>query len=152
MDSDDHLSLLSETISTHAKKLAHEEWEKEYGSVLSQIFKNAGIPDTLNIDGREIPVESVEKVIREAFLQASTKKLTAKLTDQIVQAAFKKVMDEEARLGSLDLTALQPQPQPTAKPHSRKLYLEVRRTDARADSCYQGDIGQLDKMQDTILW
>jgi len=58
----------------------------------------------------------------------------------------------QVRLGSLDLTALQPQPQPTAKPHSRKLYLEVRRTDARADSCYQGDIGQLDKMQDTILW
>lgn len=46
-------------------------------------------------DDREIPLESISKAIREAFLAARTKGLTAKLTDQIIQAAFKRVLDEE---------------------------------------------------------
>ena len=59
------------------------------------LVKNAGLSDTLAIDGREIPVESITKAIREAFLGSRAKQLTAKLTDSIVQTAFKKVVDEE---------------------------------------------------------
>jgi hypothetical protein len=95
MEKSDHLSILTETIATHARKLAHEEWDKEYRSVLSQLLKNAGLSDTLAVDGREIPVESITKAIREAFLASRAKELTAKLTDQIIQAAFKKVLDAE---------------------------------------------------------
>ena len=38
MEKSDHLSILTETIATHARKLAHEEWDKEYRSVLSQLL------------------------------------------------------------------------------------------------------------------
>jgi len=94
-DHPDHLSILTETITAHARKIAHEEWDKEYRTFLSQIFKSANISDTLNVDNREIPVESITKAVRESFLRARAKELTAKLTDQIVQAAFKKILDEE---------------------------------------------------------
>jgi translation elongation factor EF-G len=98
MDPSENLSLLSTTIATHARKIAHEEWEKEHGSFLSQILKNAGATDTLSVDGREIPVESIKKAIRDAFLQSRSKELAAKLTDQVIQSAFKKVLDEEQSL------------------------------------------------------
>ena len=65
--------------------------------MLSQLLKNAGITDTLSVDSREIAVESVIKAIREAFLGSRAKALTTKLSDQVVQAAFRKVMDQEEK-------------------------------------------------------
>jgi cytidylate kinase len=95
MEESERLSILEVTVATHARKVAHTEWDKEYRDVLSQIIQNAGLSDTIAVDGREIPVEAITKAIREAFLTTRAKELTAKLTDQIVQAAFKKVLDEE---------------------------------------------------------
>lgn len=95
METSNHLSILSETIAAHARKLADQEWNNEYRTILSQIFKNANLSDTVSIDGREVPVESIVKAIREAFIRGRAKELTAKLTDQIIQSAFKTVLDEE---------------------------------------------------------
>jgi len=73
MEASNCLSILTQTIATHARKLAHEEWDQEYRSVLSQLVENAGLSDTLSVDGREIPIESIIKAIREAFLASRAK-------------------------------------------------------------------------------
>jgi hypothetical protein len=78
-----------------AKQLADDEWRNEHAQILSEILANSGITDTLSIDGREVPIESVIKAIRESFLAHRSKQLIQKLTDKVVTAAFKKVTEEE---------------------------------------------------------
>ena len=92
---EESLVVLSQTIAMHAKQFADNEWRNEYAKSLSEIFSHSGIKDTLSIDGREVPVESITKAVRESFLAHRTKKLMQKLTDQVVTAAFKKVIEEE---------------------------------------------------------
>ena len=53
----------------HAQQLADEERRNEHAQILSEILGNSCITDTLSIDGREIPIESVIKAIRESFLK-----------------------------------------------------------------------------------
>lgn len=89
------LSVLSQTIQAHARKVAHEEWDSEHSGVLKEILANAGIEDTLRVDGREIPIEAITKAIREAFLEKRTHDLTQGLSNRIVAEAFKKIIDEE---------------------------------------------------------
>ena len=92
---EESLAVLSQTIAAHAKQLADDEWRNEHAQILSEILANSGITDTLSIDGREIPIESVTKAIRESFLAHRSKQLIQKLTDKVVTAAFKKVTEEE---------------------------------------------------------
>ena len=94
---EESLAVLSQTIAMHAKQLADNEWRSEYAKILSEILSNAGITDTLSIDGRELPIESLTKAIREKFLSHRAKELMQKLTNQVVAAAFKKVTEEENR-------------------------------------------------------
>ena len=89
------IAVLSQTIATHAKQLADTEWRNEYAKILSEIIKNSGFKDTILIDGREVPIESVTKAIRDSFLAHRSKQLIQKLSDQVVTAAFKKVMEDE---------------------------------------------------------
>jgi hypothetical protein len=96
-DPEESLGVLSRTIAAHAKQLADDEWRNEHAQILSDILGNSGITDTLSIDGREIPIESVIKAIRESFLAHRSKQLVQKLTDQVVTAAFKKVTEKENR-------------------------------------------------------
>jgi hypothetical protein len=77
-----------------------DEWRNEHAQILSEILANSGITDTLSIDGREIPIESVTKAIRESFLAHRSKQLIQKLTDKVVTAAFKKVTEEENQLST----------------------------------------------------
>jgi hypothetical protein len=97
INSEDHLQLLSETIATHARKIAHEEWDTEHWPLLGEILKNAGLSDkaTLTVEEREVPIELITRAIRERFLAARTKALMAGLAEQVVSAAFKKVMEKE---------------------------------------------------------
>ena len=94
---EESLAVLSQTIATHAKQLADNEWRNEYAKILSEILSNSDITDTLSIDGRELPIESLTKAIREKFLSHPTKELMQKLSNQVVAAAFKKVTEEENR-------------------------------------------------------
>ena len=77
------------------QQLADDEWRNEHAQILSEILANSGITDTLSIYGREVPIESVIKAIRESFLAHRSKQLIQKLTDKVVTAAFKKVTEEE---------------------------------------------------------
>ncbi len=94
---DDHLQILSETIATHARKIAHEEWGTEHLPVLDAILTNSGLSGkaTLTLEEREVPIELITRSIRERFLAARTKSLMAGLAEQVVSAAFKKVMEKE---------------------------------------------------------
>jgi hypothetical protein len=62
----------SDTIASEALEWAYEEWD-EQEPTLAQIFQSAAITDTLSIDGREIPIESIMRAIRERFLRTRTK-------------------------------------------------------------------------------
>jgi hypothetical protein len=97
MINSEDLQILSETIATHARKIAHEEWDSEHWSLLGEILNNAGLSGkaTLTVDEREVPIELITRAIRERFLAARTKALIAGLADQVVSAAFKKVMEKE---------------------------------------------------------
>jgi hypothetical protein len=97
INSEDHLQLLSETIATHARKIAHEEWGIEHLPLLDEILKNAGLNGkaTLTVEEREVPIELITRAIRERFLAARTKALMSGLAGQIISAAFKKVMEKE---------------------------------------------------------
>ena len=44
----------------------------EYG--ITQLLENAGLDDTLCVDGREIPIESILRAIREEFLKKRAKR------------------------------------------------------------------------------
>jgi hypothetical protein len=89
------LAVLSQTIAAHAKQLADDEWRNENAKILSEILGNFGITNTLSIDGREVPIESVTQAIRESFLAHRSKQFVQKLTDQVVNAASKEVTEEE---------------------------------------------------------
>jgi hypothetical protein len=54
------------------------------------ILANSGITDILSIDGREVPIQSVTKAIRESFLNHRAKELVQKVTDQVVTAYSRK--------------------------------------------------------------
>lgn len=84
----DRLSILSQTIAAHARKIANEDWRNEHAEALNQIFRNPGISDMLRIDEREIPVESVIRPIRDVFLENRTRSLIEGLSNQIVAEAF----------------------------------------------------------------
>jgi hypothetical protein len=93
----EHLEILSDTIATHARKIAHEEWDKEHWPVLSQILDNAKLNGkaTLTLEGREFPIEVVKHAIRERFLDERAKALTAGLAEQVIATAFKKIVEKE---------------------------------------------------------
>jgi len=93
----EHLQILSDTIATHARKIAHEEWDTEHWPPLDEILKNAGLSGkaTLTVEGREFPIEVVKHAIRERFLDERAKALMAGLAEQVVATAFKKVMEKE---------------------------------------------------------
>jgi hypothetical protein len=48
-------------------------------ALLSEILGNSGITDTLSIDGREIPIESVTIAIRESFMNHRAKELIGEI-------------------------------------------------------------------------
>jgi hypothetical protein len=100
------LEILSATIQAHAREQAHKEWAGEHRAVLMQILVCAGLAKeksndlhtfeaTLNIDGREIPIEAIVKALHEHFLARRTSALTQKIADQVVRTAARKVVDEE---------------------------------------------------------
>lgn len=92
----DKLTILSQTISVHAHKMAREEWDNEHGPVWNQILYNSGLPgSTLEVDGRMIPIESITQALRERFLKHRVAQLLPKLTNSVVASAFKKVIDDE---------------------------------------------------------
>ena len=94
----DHLAILSQTIADHARKLAYEEWTTEYSEFWQQILTSAGLTKstkaTLEVDGHAIPIESITKALREEFLKVRVAQLIPKLTDSVVETAFKKVVNE----------------------------------------------------------
>ena len=93
----DHLAILSQTISDHARKTAHEEWATEYDPLWNQIVRNSGLAgSTLDVDGRAIPTEVVTKALREQFLKHRVAQLLPQLTHSVVETAFRKVIDEGA--------------------------------------------------------
>jgi hypothetical protein len=97
----DQLTILSQTIADHARKLAYEEWENEHGRFWKQILSNAGLGASgtiLEVDGRTIPIESISKALREEFLKTRVAQLVPKITQSVVEAAFKKVIDEEEKV------------------------------------------------------
>src|SRR4029077_15262018 len=98
----DHLAILSQTIADHARKLAYEEWTREYSEFWQQILATAGLTtksgtgtSTLDVDGHAIPIESITKALREQFLKVRVAQLIPKLTDSVVETAFKKVANED---------------------------------------------------------
>jgi hypothetical protein len=94
----DRLAILSQTIADHARKVAYEEWENEHGNFRNEILSNARLAktgSTLEVDGREIPIESITKALREEFLKTRVAQLVPKLTDSVVKTAFKKVIEGE---------------------------------------------------------
>jgi hypothetical protein len=93
----EHLQILSDTIATHARKIAHEEWDKEHWPILAQILGNAKLNGkaTLTLEGREVPIELVKRAIREHFLEERAKALTTGLAEQVIETAFKKVIEKE---------------------------------------------------------
>jgi hypothetical protein len=96
----DHLAILSQTIADHARKLAYEEWTTEYSEFWQQILTTAGLnkseTSTLEVDGHAIPIESITKALREEFLKVRVAQLIPKLTDSVVETAFKKVVNDES--------------------------------------------------------
>jgi len=96
----DHLTILSQTITDHARKVAYEEWENEHRNFWEQILINAGLGksgSTLEVDGRTIPIESITKALREEFLKARVAQLVPKVTHSVIETAFKKVINEEEK-------------------------------------------------------
>jgi histone H3/H4 len=96
----DQLTILSKTIADHARKLAYEEWQNEHQSFWQQILSNAGLGTagaTLEVDGRTIPIESISKALREEFLKTRVAQLVPKVTQSVIETAFKKVIDEEEK-------------------------------------------------------
>jgi hypothetical protein len=95
----DRLAILSKTIADHACKLAYEEWENEHGEVWHEILSSAGLDtpeSTLDVDGHIIPIESITKAVRVEFLRVRSAQLESKLTQSVVEKAFKKVIDEDS--------------------------------------------------------
>jgi hypothetical protein len=91
----DHLAILSQTIADHARKIAYEEWKTEYGDFWHQILASANLNEsTLEVDGHTIPIESITKALREEFLKVRVAQLIPKLTDSLVETAFKKVISD----------------------------------------------------------
>jgi hypothetical protein len=92
----EHLQILSETIAVHARKIAHEEWDDEHGPTFRQILDNAALSGkaTLTLEDREVPIELVERAVRERFLEARTKALMTGLAEQVIATAFKKIVDK----------------------------------------------------------
>ena len=86
-------------MADHARKVAYEEWKSEHGNFLEQILGNAGLKNgsTLEVDGRPIPIESIVKALREEFLKTRVAQLVPKLTESVVENAFKKVIHEEQK-------------------------------------------------------
>jgi hypothetical protein len=95
----DHLAILSQTIADHARKIAFQEWISEYGEFWQQILTSAGLTisgtSTLEVDGHAIPIESITKALRQEFLKVRVAQLIPKLTDSVVETAFKKVATDE---------------------------------------------------------
>lgn len=93
----EHLQILSDTIATHARKIAHEEWDKEHWPILAQILGNAKLNGkaTLTLEGREVPIELVKHAIRDRFLDERAKALMAGLAEQVIATAFKKIVEKE---------------------------------------------------------
>ena len=95
----DHLAILSQTISDHARKTAHEEWRTEHDPLWNQIVYNAGLTtSTLEVDGRAIPIEVITKALREQFLKHRVAQLLPQLTHSVVETAFRKVISENDRV------------------------------------------------------
>jgi hypothetical protein len=90
MNPTDHLSILSETIATHARKFAYEEWENKHREILLELFRNGQATDTLNVDGREIPVEAIAKAIREQYLAWRSEQLAQKLLIELPNGKSRK--------------------------------------------------------------
>ena len=88
---EDQLSILSQTIQAHARKVAHEEWNQEHLPALKATFDAAGLTDTLRLQEREVPIEAVYRAIRDAFLEGRGKALQEGLCRQLVSEAFKKI-------------------------------------------------------------
>ena len=78
MEQSNKVAIPRNTIASDALEDAYEEWNDEQQAILAQLLQRAGITDTLSIDGREIPVESIMGAIRERFLQTRTKALIEK--------------------------------------------------------------------------
>jgi hypothetical protein len=52
MDKNDHLEILSATITEHARKIAADEWAKKHFPILKQILTNWGDWRTGYLDHR----------------------------------------------------------------------------------------------------
>ena len=95
----ENLGTLEKTIAAHAAMLANKEWNNDYTPILMNLWTHFELASptqggdltqvgTLEVDGREIPVESITKASHERFLERRKKTFAKKLTERLVADAF----------------------------------------------------------------
>jgi hypothetical protein len=102
----ENLGTLENTIAAHAAMLADKEWNNEHKPILMNLWTHFELAfptqggdltqvGTLEVDGREIPVESITKALHERFMERRKKTLAKKLTERLVADAGRNVLDDE---------------------------------------------------------
>jgi|SRR6516164_4917745 hypothetical protein len=102
----ENLVTLEKTIETHAAMLADKEWNNKHKPILMNLWAHLELAfptqggdltqvGTLEVDGREIPVESITKALHERFMERRKKTLVKKLTERLVADAGRSVLDDE---------------------------------------------------------
>jgi hypothetical protein len=95
---DDQLSLLSQTITKHAREVAAKEWLDEHKPVLLAILARADLGNldqaVLAVNGQPIPIKAIVSALHEQFLAARTKALTKALAEKVVKNAMRQIEDE----------------------------------------------------------
>ena len=102
----EHLGTLEKTIEAHAAMLADKEWNNKHKPILMNLWAHLELAfptqggdltqvGTLEVDGREIPVESITKALHERFMERRKKTLVKKLTERLVADAGRSVLDDE---------------------------------------------------------
>ena len=101
-----NLGTLEKTIAAHAAMLADKEWNNEHKPILMNLWTHLELAfpiqggdltqvGTLEVDGREIPVESITKALHERFMERRKKTLAKKLTERLVADTGRSVLDDE---------------------------------------------------------
>ena len=105
----ENLDTLEKTIVAHAAMLADKEWNNEHKPILMSLWTHFELAfatpggdltqmGTLEVDGCEIPVESITKALHERFMERRKKKLAKKLMERLVADAGRSVLDDEDKL------------------------------------------------------
>ena len=82
----ENLGNLEKTIAAHAAMPADKEWNNEHKPILMSLWTHFELAfptpgcdltqvGTLEVDGREIPVESITKALHERFMERQKKTL-----------------------------------------------------------------------------